>query len=103
MAAYKLKSGDYVVGTVWNDGDPNDPWAIGWYVSSRIGSGVTKHLISDNYGGLFRTDGFRRVKKISPEAGNFLLTNKEKIEQSGRSVYWHLRTFNKSIKEDKEK
>ena len=94
---YKPQAGDYVVATVWGDGDPQDPWAVGWYVSSRMGSGVTKHLIADSNGSLFRTDGFRRVKKISRETGSFLLANKEQIEHSGRSIYSHLLAFQHAI------
>ena len=95
--ANKAQAGDYVLGTVWGDGDPQDPWAVGWYVSSRIGSGVTKYLIADSDGSLFRTDGFRRVKKISRETGSFLLANKEQIEHSGRSIYKHLQDFQAAI------
>ena len=95
--ASKPQAGDYVLGTVWGDGDPQDPWAVGWYVESRVGSGVLKHLIADSDGILYRTDGFRRVKKISREAGNFLLANKEQIERSGRSIYRHLREFQAAL------
>lgn len=96
------KEGDYVLGTVWADGDPQDPWAVGWYVESRVGSGVIKHLIADNHGDLFRTDGFRRVEKISRETGSFLLANKRQIEQSGQSIYKHLQDFQTAIAAEEE-
>ena len=88
---YKPQAGDYVVATVWSDGDPQDPWCVGFYVTTRPSNGGIKYLVEDAAGKLFRTDGFRRVKRISFELGNFLVNNKEQIEESGRSIYSHLR------------
>lgn len=101
-----VNTGDYVIGTLYSDGEPKDPWYIGFYVSSRVRGAVTKYLVADEHGNLFRSDGFRRIKKISRSEGNFLLANKERIEQSGRTLYWHLRTFqavNASEKSEVEK
>ena len=98
MIKYKpLSTGDYVVATVWSDGDPQDPWCVGFYVTSRDSNGGIKYLVEDSAGKLFRTDGFRRVKKISREAGSFLLANKEQLEYSGQSIYSHLLAFQRAI------
>lgn len=79
-----LKTGDYVLGTKWSDGDPQDHWAVGFY----DGKLRDQHLVRDAQFNQFRASGFRRVKKISAERGKWLLDNSEQIEKSNRSM-WH--------------
>ena len=81
--------GDYVLATKYNDGDPQDHWAIGFF------DGLTsphykepRYNVQDGAGNQFRGNGFRRVKKISAERGEWMLKNKNLIELSSFSV-WH--------------
>jgi hypothetical protein len=87
-----MKIGDYVLATKYSDGDPQDHWAIGFY------AGITspKHDpprfdVFDGEGHNFRGNGFRRVKKISPERGKWMLEHGNEIELSGRSVWYFAR------------
>lgn len=80
-----LQEGDYVLASKWDDGDPKDHWAVGFYV------GMTWHgryKIADSEGNLFRGNGFRRAAKIAPKRGHWILENKESIEKGWRSVWW---------------
>lgn len=81
--------GDYVLATKYSDGDPQDHWAIGFF------AGITaphydppRYDVVDGEGNHFRGNGFRRVKKISKERGEWMLKHAREIELSGRSV-WH--------------
>lgn len=85
---HNLKKGDYVLATKYDDGDPQDHWCVGWYDSSYDHFGTKRHIIVDKNGVRFRANGFRRVAKLKPERGRWLLDNARKIEMSGLSV-WH--------------
>lgn len=82
--------GDYVLATKYNDGDPQDHWCVGFY------SGLTnpdkydppRYDVVDGEGKNFRGNGFRRIKKITPERGAWMLKHAKDIELYGRSV-WH--------------
>jgi hypothetical protein len=91
-----IKIGDYVIGTKYADGDPMDPWCVGFYAGTTLASNTQKirYLIADDQGRTFRSDGFARVKKITQTAGNFLLQNKDHVERSGRSIYSIIRLVN---------
>lgn len=89
MAAPSI--GDYVLASKWHDGDPKDPWAVGFLdgvVPGRIG---IRYRVVNDKGMPFWANGFRRVKKITPARGKWLLENSVEIEASGRSVWWWLR------------
>jgi hypothetical protein len=87
-----ILEGDYVLATKWNDGDPQDHWAVGFY-KYRIARPVAsdRHIVVDSEGVPFRASGFRRVKKITPARGQWLLERSAEIEMSGRSVWGWLR------------
>ncbi len=78
--------GDYVLATKYDDGDPQDHWAIGFY--SGKWEGRDRHDIVNHEGKLFRGNGFRRVKKISGKRGDWMLEHAHLIEQASCSV-WH--------------
>jgi signal peptidase I len=85
-----LHVGDYVLATKYHDGDPQDHWCVGFYHSDLdYGGGGTRYQVVDGDGNQFRGNGFRRVEKISPELGKWLLDNARQIETSGLSV-WRL-------------
>lgn len=75
----KPKIGDYVLATTWDDGDPRDPWAIGFY------AGLTphdKHIVLDSTGASCRESGYGRVGRITPELGKWLLENRVLLESA---------------------
>lgn len=83
--------GDYVLASKWQDGDPKDHWAVGFLYSVVPGRFGVSYVVIDSEGKPFRAGGFRRVKKITPVRGKWLLENSEEIEASGRSVWGWLR------------
>lgn len=87
MKATDVKKGDYVLATKWGDGDPQDHWCIGFF-SHMLGD---RYVLVDDKGVLFRTEGFRRAKRISTERGKWLLDNVKWIELSGKSMWWWVR------------
>ncbi len=87
-----LAEGDYVLATKYSDGDPQDHWCVGYY------AGITaphydppRFDVVDGEGKQFRGNGFRRVEKITPERGAWMLQYARDIELSGLSV-WHFAT-----------
>jgi hypothetical protein len=82
-----MKNGDYVLATKYSDGDPHDQWCIGIY-EEQIGD---RHWVIDIYGNQFRHNGFRRVKKITKERGEFILRHMNIIEYTDRSLWWWVR------------
>lgn len=82
-----MKKGDYVLAMKWPDGDPGDPWAVGFY--SHCSELTGRHIVVNGQGETFRAGGYRRVEKISHARGAWLLENSEAIERSGRRLgYW---------------
>ena len=79
------ESGDYVLATKWSDGDPLDQWVVGFYDKT---DGRGRHCVVDASGNQMRAGGFRRVKRISRERGDWLLSNSDNIRWSGMSL-WH--------------
>jgi len=64
-----FEPGDYVVATKYSDGDPGDHYCTGFYV----GSFSDRHLVADSNGGLYRYNGFRRIEKVTPEEGTWMV------------------------------
>jgi len=85
-----MKQGDYVVATKYRSGDPQDHFCVGWYAFFKEDS--QRHMVADSNGDWFRASGFRRVKKISSDCGEWLVHNLKAIESSGQSV-WHFVKF----------
>jgi len=79
---------DYVLATKYGDGDPMDPFAVGFYDGEKYEG---RHFVVDRDGKQFRGGGFRRVKKITQRRGRFLVDNISKIETSSRSLWWWVR------------
>ncbi len=67
-----MQKGDYVLATKYSDGDPNDPWCIGYYAGSVFRD---RYLVVDNNDKHFRTGGFIRCEPITTEEGSWLLKN----------------------------
>jgi hypothetical protein len=79
-----LKKGDYVLATKWGDGDPQDHWCVGFFSHMLRDD---RYIVVDDKGVPFRASGFRRVKRISPRRGKWLLNNAKWIELSNKSVW----------------
>ena len=87
----RYRRGDYVLATKYSDGDPGDQWCVGIYDGFYVkDNGAIRYDVVDEGGRLFRMNGFRRIKKISPERGAFILSHMRDIEMSRRSLWWWL-------------
>jgi len=76
-----IQVGDYVLATRWSDGDPKDPFAVGFVVSVEEEGFVVSY--GYNYSRMFR-----KVKKISANRGRFILDNISEIEEGTKSLWW---------------
>ena len=72
------KIGDYVLATKWNDGDPGDHWAVGFY-ESYVND---RYRVVDNDGKQIRAGGFRRIGLIDADTGAWLLSAADALEKS---------------------
>ncbi len=75
-----LALGDYVLATKYSDGDPGDAWALGFYAgeldmgNDRCDIKVApRYMVKDSAGNNIRGNGYRRVARIRPDVGNWLL------------------------------
>ena len=91
-----LQKGDYVLATRWHDGNPCDPFCIGFYAekwsswSSESGDQIRHYVI---YGDETSSHGgsFRRAEAITEEEGKALIALIPEIgDKPGRSLWWHL-------------
>ena len=74
--------GAYVLATKYDDGDPGDHWAVGFYLGRFDHFGQTRHLVGDKDGKSFRANGFRRVGVIERDFGEWLLRGADFLESS---------------------
>ncbi len=65
----EFKQGDYVLTSKFEDGDPADQWAVGFFDSMLN----ERYIVVDGDGTKFRCSGFRRCEKIPTEVGEWLL------------------------------
>ena len=91
--------GDYVLATKFHDGDPGDPWALGFY-DGMFGD---RHMVKDSSGKQIRAGGFRRVGRVTPEIGQCLWNNRELLERAPSKInLWGMYDWsfvNEAIKE----
>ena len=69
--APRINVGDYVLATKYDDGDPGDHWALGFYAGTTHDG--SRHLVTDANGETIRAGGFRRVARIRKDAGAWML------------------------------
>jgi hypothetical protein len=82
--ARPLDKGDYVLATKYDDGDPLDGYAIGFF-DSYLGKGSGyRYMIVDSAGRQYRGNGFRRAERISYEMGDWLVANRAAFEALSR-------------------
>lgn len=65
--------GTYVLATKYDDGDPGDHYAVGFYDGCYNHHGEARFLVRDSEGNLFRANGFRRCEPVSKEEGEALI------------------------------
>lgn len=82
-----MKKGTYVLATKYDDGDPLDNWAIGFFDRYLEKSTGRRYMVIDDKGEQFRGNGFRRAQKITAQQGRYLLDRVSEIEQSNISVW----------------
>lgn len=93
-SAKTVKIGDYVLATKYHDGDTGDEFAVGLYDGEHFRG---RHFVIDSDGKQFRRNGFRRIKKISRERGQFLIDHFKDMDAGTRSVWWWARCLMKSF------
>ena len=81
----RLKQGDYVLATKWNDGDPHDHWYVG-FLRDKTDHG--RYNIVDNDGKLQRGNGFRKAQRITADVGKFILDHMDEIQYGNKSLWW---------------
>ncbi|HET7896446.1 MAG TPA: hypothetical protein VFL47_02215 [Flavisolibacter sp.] len=88
----QLQKGDYVIATKYDDGDPKDHFAVGFFDSMTWHN---RYNIVTSEGELFRGNGFRKAKKISQEVGAKIVSHIKDIEQNDKSVWEWVSEFEK--------
>jgi hypothetical protein len=82
-----INKGDYVLATKYEDGDPGDNWAVGYYDRmhdfGKPPHQDVRYFVVDGEGKQFRGGiGFRRVGKINTEYGAWLLSVAKELEKA---------------------
>lgn len=68
--------GDYVLATKYRDGDPGDPWCVGFVSAvSTHASFPPRYIVDDGNGECFRRNGFEVARKIKPSVGAWIVAN----------------------------
>lgn len=81
------KIGDYVLATKYSDGDPGDPWALGFYAGVDHREGLQdRHMVLDGQGKNIRPSGYRRVGRITTEIGNWLWSQRDELERAPSKI-----------------
>jgi hypothetical protein len=85
-----VKKGELVVATRYSDGDPIDPFCVGFYNGFYEEGGEKRHLVLDGEGRNLRKKGFRRVAPVGKERGAWMRRNHAYIEEmKDRFSVWH--------------
>lgn len=84
----ELQSGDYVLATKYEDGDPGDQFAVGFFYGMLPKVGGDRYIVVDADGKSFRGNGFRRCEQITSEQGKWLVAHLNEISDSRREFYY---------------
>lgn len=95
----RVIEGDYVLAMKWYDGDPKDPWTVGVVSAIEVTPAGRRFIVTDADGKSFRASGYRRVERISPARGKWLLENSETIEAGSYGLAHWLRARMSATKE----
>lgn len=75
----KIPDGAYVLATKFSDGNPGDPWAVGFLRRD----GTRRFTVLNNDGvPIYRPGGFSRIFRISKFVGREIVDNARVIETS---------------------
>lgn len=80
-----LTKGDYVLATKYVDGDPGDPWAVGFYLEPGPPSlDKPRYRVSHADGSIiYGANGFRRIRRgLRQDVGEWLVKNCAALEHS---------------------
>lgn len=72
-----IEKGNYVLATKFEDGDPFDPWCVGFYDGLNEKG---RHMVTNKQGVPFRLNGFGSVYVITRDLGEWIIHNKGFIE-----------------------
>jgi hypothetical protein len=77
--------GDYVLATLYPDGNAADPWFIGYY-DCLTNDNPPRHFILDNEG---KRDyhSYRKVSVITQDIGDWLIKEKDKLETLNKDLW----------------
>jgi hypothetical protein len=89
-----LQIGDYVLATKWHDGDPCDHFVVG-FLKQILPYNPPRYDVCDSEGNSFRSNGFRRVEKITQQEGDYMLSQFEYLgnNPSAPSVWKMLQDY----------
>lgn len=96
----KIKPNDYILATKYSDGDPNDPWEVGFYAGEMYygmpgnGKASIRYFVKDSSGKVGRMNGYRRIKKLTCEQGQSILDEADNIDIS---LYQYLKSLDSHI------
>lgn len=101
-----LTKGDYVLATKYEDGDPGDPWAVGFYLEPGPPSlDKPRFRVSHADGSIiYGPNGFRRIRRqLRGDVGDWLVKNNAALKQSppGTVNLWTMLTTT-AFKDDSE-
>lgn len=89
--------GSYVLATKYDDGDPGDAWAVGYYIGPSKNH-PERYLVGDKDGNLYYgPNGFRRIRaNLNADVGRWLVENCKILESSppGSINIWTMLTNN---------
>lgn len=72
--------GSYVIATKYDDGDPGDPWAVGYYLGPTENG---RHLVGDEDGKSYYAKGYGRIRAgLREDVGRWLIANCELLERA---------------------
>lgn len=80
-----LTRGDYVLATKYDDGDPGDPWAVGFYLEPGPPSVDKPRYRVGHADGtiIYGPNGFRRIRSgLREDVGHWLMQNSKALERS---------------------
>lgn len=83
-----LEVGDYVLASKYRDGDPNDPWFVGFIKQIIRCEDYDKYKIADEDGNLLYSSMLARAERIGKANGHQLVRCKKYIKESNKSVYY---------------
>ena len=79
----KIRQGDYVLAAQWDNGMHRNLWSLGFYSHTAWGY----HFLNDVFGSSICTP-YRRMQKVTPAQGDWILSNVLEIRKHRVSIWW---------------